>query len=152
MVLLVALAVGCQTKEQPKEIAKSSSTDLKAEIRAQVDSLYEVYEKFGYEWIDFYDDEYTAIYPNSPIKLMNKDSLRAQWKGIYQKYHVKLIERGEPTIIESEDMAISYNSFNEIFVNKVTNDTTKNVGTYIIAWKRQPDDSWKIVFETLHNN
>ena len=78
--------------------------------------------------------------------------MKAQWENIYNKYEVKLLDRGEPTIIESEDMAISYNSFNEIFINKSTNDTIKNVGTYIIAWKRQLDDSWKIVFETLHNN
>ena len=49
-------------------------------------------------------------------------------------------------------MAISYNSFNEIFINKENLDTIKNVGTYIINWKRQPDDSWKIVFETLQNH
>ena len=65
---------------------------------------------------------------------------------------MKLISRGEPTVITSEDMAMSYNSFNEIFIEKISNDTIKNIGTYIITWKRQPDDSWKIVFETLHNN
>ena len=101
---------------------------------------------------DFYADEFTAIYPETPVKLTNKDSLKAQWEGIYKKYDVQLVDRGEPTIIESEDMAISYNSFNEIFINKETRDTIKNVGTYIIAWKRQADDSWKIEFETLQNN
>ncbi|SOE19707.1 hypothetical protein SAMN06298216_0211 [Spirosomataceae bacterium TFI 002] len=146
---LLFICFGCQ---EAKENTKTSSEELKAQIRTQVDSLYLEYEKFGYEWIDFYADEFTAIYPETPVKLTNKDSLKSQWEGIYKKYDVQLVDRGEPTIIESEDMAISYNSFNEIFINKETRDTIKNVGTYIIAWKRQADDSWKIEFETLQNN
>ncbi|SFB54259.1 YybH family protein [Algoriphagus aquimarinus] len=152
LVFLFSLAFGCQQGDQSEEPKKTSSAELKDQIKTQVDSLYSVYEKFGYDWIDFYDNEFTAIYPNSPVKVNSRDSLKAQWDGIYEKFTVKLVERGEPTIIESEDMAISYNSFNEIFIDKKTNDTVKNVGTYIVAWKRQADDSWKIVFETLHNN
>jgi len=152
IVLVFVLIIGCQTNEKPKEISKTSSEDLKTQIKTQVDSLYKVYQRFDYDWIEFYDNQFTAIYPDTPIALIKKDSLKAQWENIYNKYEVKLLDRGEPTIIESEDMAISYNSFNEIFINKSTNDTIKNVGTYIIAWKRQLDDSWKIVFETLHNN
>lgn len=152
LVLILISIIGCQPIEQPKETTKTSSEDLKAEIRIHVDSLYQVYERFDFDWMEFYENDYTAIYPNGPIKLMTKDSLKAQWKRIYENSTVKLLDRGEPTIIESEDMAISYNSFHEIFINKETNDTTNSVGTYIIAWRRQPDKSWKIVFETVHNN
>ncbi|WP_341224723.1 hypothetical protein [uncultured Arcticibacterium sp.] len=152
LAITFSFTIGCQIKEQSKEVSKTSSGELKNMIRNHVDSLYQVYEKFEYDWIDFYEDEYTAIYPETPIQLTKRDSLKKQWENIYKKYDVKLIDRGEPSIIESEDMAISYNSFNEIFINKETNDTIKNVGTYIIAWRRQADDSWKIAFETLHNN
>ncbi|CAZ98064.1 Putative protein [Zobellia galactanivorans] len=31
-------------------------------------------------------------------------------------------------------------------------DTIKNTGSYIANWKRQADDSWKIVLETLQNH
>ncbi|WP_179319452.1 YybH family protein [Winogradskyella helgolandensis] len=136
-----------------KEIAiKTSDSELTTLITKQVDSLYSVYERFDYDWIEFYADNYTAIYPNSQIQHLTKDSLKAQWERIYTKYDVQLIHRGRPTIIPSEDMAISYNTFNEIFINKESSDTIKNIGTYIINWKRQPDDSWKIVFETLQNH
>jgi hypothetical protein len=83
---------------------------------------------------------------------MTKDSLLEQWKRIYNQYNVKLLSRGRPTIIPSEDMAISYNSFNEIFINKETLDTIKNSGIYLVNWKRQSDNSWKIVFEAVHQN
>lgn len=151
-VLLFFVLAGCKkdSKAEPQE--KTSDAELTTIITKQVDSLYTVYERFDYDWIEFYADNYTAIYPYSPIKHMSKDSLRAQWKQIYAKYDVKLIHRGRPTIIPSEDMAISYNTFNEIFINKESSDTIKNVGTYIINWKKQPDSSWKIVFETLQNH
>lgn len=142
----------CEEQKVLEKPQKTPDSELQALIKKQVDSLYAVYSRFDYDWIDFYEERFTAIYPESPVKLNSKDSLFAQWQEIYQDFNVELVNRGQPTIITSEDMAISYNSFNEIFVNKQTQDTTKSMGTYIVAWRRQSDDSWKIVFETLHNN
>lgn len=150
--LLFAVLFGCNNDIKSVILPKTSNSELTALITKQVDSLYKTYQKFDYDWIEFYEEEFTAIYPGTAVQTISKDSLKAQWKRIYKKYDVKLISRGRPTIIPSEDMSISYNSFNEIFINKETNDTIKNVGTYIISWKRQPDDSWKIIFETLQNN
>ncbi|RPD91654.1 hypothetical protein EGM88_14530 [Aureibaculum marinum] len=151
-VILLIVLIGCKMDKNDQTLTKTSDSELKAIITKQVDSLYAVYERFDYDWIEFYADNYTAIYPDSPIQHFTKDSLRSQWERIYAKYDVQLINRGRPTIIPSEDMAISYNTFNEIFINKENSDTIKNVGTYIINWKRQSDDSWKIVFETLQNH
>ncbi|MGJ5640784.1 YybH family protein [Formosa sp. S-31] len=152
IVLLFYILTGCKNDNTLAPEEKPTDAELTALITKQVDSLYSVYQRFDYDWIEFYADNYTAIYPGSPIKQLTKDSLITQWKHIYKTYDVKLISRGRPTIIPSADMAVSYNTFNEIFINKETSDTIKNVGTYIINWKRQPDDSWKIVFETLQNH
>lgn len=152
IVLLFSVLFGCENDKKIDPVIKTSDPELTTLIKKQVDSLYLVYERFDYDWIEFYADNYTAIYPDSPIQHLTKDSLRAQWEQIYAKYDVKLLHRGKPTIIPSEDMAISYNSFNEIFIDKESSDTIKNVGTYIVNWKRQSDDSWKIVFETLQNH
>lgn len=152
LVLLFSVPIACKKDKEVEPETKTSDSELTALITKQVDSLYTVYERFDYDWIEFYADHYTAIYPDSPIQHLTKDSLKAQWEQIYDKYDVQLLHRGRPTIIPSEDMAISYNTFNEIFINKESSDTIKNVGTYIVNWKRQPDDSWKIVFETLQNH
>ncbi|MBU2940793.1 hypothetical protein KO494_14690 [Lacinutrix sp. C3R15] len=152
MVILFCILIGCKIDKKTELVSKTSDSELTALITKQVDSLYSVYERFDYDWIEFYADNYTAIYPDSPIQHLTKDSLIIQWEKIYAKYDVKLIHRGRPTIIPSEDMAISYNTFNEIFINKESADTIKNVGTYIVNWKRQSDNSWKIVFETLQNH
>jgi hypothetical protein len=152
IVLTFQVLFGCKNETKIESVTKTSDSELIDLITEQVDSLYSIYEKFDYDWIDFYDDTYTAMYPDSPIKQMTKDSLIEQWKRIYNQYNVKLLSRGRPTIIPSEDMAISYNSFNEIFINKETLDTIKNSGTYLVNWKRQSDNSWKIVFEAVHQN
>lgn len=152
IVLSLNLLFGCRNERNIEPISKTSDSELIKLITKQVDSLYAVYERFDYDWIEFYDNTYTAMYPDSPIQHMTKDSLIEQWKRIYAKYDVKLLSRGRPTIIPSVDMAISYNSFNEIFINKETLDTIKNEGIYLVNWKRQPGDSWKIVFEAVHNN
>ena len=152
LTLMVGFLIGCENDKKEDGVTKTSDSELTTLITKQVDSLYTVYKRFDYDWIEFYADNYTAIYPDAPIQHLTKDSLIAQWERIYSKYDVQLIHRGRPTIIPSEDMAISYNTFNEIFINKESSDTIKNVGTYIVNWKRQPDDSWKIVFETLQNH
>lgn len=153
LLLPFLLVVACKEPEKVEtQVAKTSETELKEIITKQVDSLYSEYEKFGFEWIDFYEDEFTAIYPERAVKTVTKDSLIAQWEGIYKSYDVKLISRGKPKVIAANDMAISYNSFNEIFINKETQDTIKSVGTYIVSWRKQPNGTWKIAFETLHNN
>ncbi|CAZ98050.1 YybH family protein [Zobellia galactanivorans] len=152
LILIPCIIIGCQSDKKPLPLAKTSDAELTALITKQVDSLYAVYERFDYDWIEFYADNYVAIYPDGPIQNLTKDSLITHWERIYEKYDVQLVHRGRPTIIPSEDMAISYNTFNEIFINKESSDTIKNTGTYIVNWKRQADDSWKIVFETLQNH
>ncbi|MBO0330035.1 YybH family protein [[Muricauda] lutisoli] len=153
VLFLLLLLIGCQNESKSTAIApKKSESDLKEIITQQVDSLYLEYEKFGFEWIDFYEDEFIAVYPDSPVKKVTKDSLIAQWEGIYEDYDVQLVSRGKPNVIVSQDMAVSYNSFNEIFINKTSMDTIKNEGTYIVTWRKQEDGSWKIVFETVQNN
>jgi hypothetical protein len=152
IILSFIALIGCKNENKLVPKTKTSDAEVTNIIIKQVDSLYAVYERFDYDWIEFYDNNYTAIYPDSPVEHMTKDSLKAQWKRIYAKYDVKLLSRGKPTIIPSEDMAISYNSFNEVFIHKETHDTINNQGTYIVNWKRKSDDTWKIVFETVLNN
>ncbi len=154
LILSIGLMFGCQGPKKDK-LAKPENTptsDLETIIEERIDSFYTVYNRFDYDWIDFFEDEFTNIFPDTPIRKISKDSTKAIWKGIYANYDVQLISRGKPSFITSKDMVISHNRFNEIFINKKSKDTIKNVGTYVIAWRRQQNNSWKIVFETVHNN
>lgn len=154
LILLISIMSGCQSqkKDRLEKPVKTPVSDLETIIEEKIDSFYMVYKRFDYDWIDFFDDEFTNVFPDTPIRKISKDSTKAIWKSIYDRYNVQLLSHGKPSFITSEDMVISHNSFNEIFINKQSQDTIKNVGTYIVAWKRQPDNSWKIVFETVQNN
>jgi len=154
LILLISVMSGCQSKKKDRleKPVNTSVYDLESIIEDRIDSFYTVYKQFDYDWIDFFEDEFTNVFPDTPIRKISKDSTKAIWKGIYNRYDVQLISHGKPSFITSEDMVISHNSFNEIFINKESQDTIKNVGTYVVAWRRQPDDSWKIVFESVLNN
>ncbi len=152
LILSLLLVIGCQDNNQLNEQSEVLDTQLENEIRTQIDSFYSVYERYNTDWVDFFEDEFTNVFPDTPIRKTSKDSTKALWERIYEKYDVQLLDRGPPSFILSQDMVLTHNSFNEIFVNKENNDTIKNPGTYIVAWRRQSDDSWKIVFESVQNN
>ncbi len=154
LILFSLMMTGCQKHEKAEQENHEdvSSTELETIIAKELDSFYTVYKRFDYDWIDFFEEEFTNVFPDTPIRKISTDSTKALWKGIYENYEVQLISHGKPTFITSRDMVISHNPFNEIFINKQTRDTATNVGTYITAWRRQKDNSWKIVFETVQNN
>lgn len=143
-ILLISFTIGCQNK--------NSTSNHETIIKTYIDSFYTTYKRYNYDWIDFFEDEFTNVFPDTPIRKISKDSTKAIWKNIYKRYHVKIVDYDKPSFITSQDMVISHNNFNEIFINKQTQDTIKNIGTYIIAWRRQQDNTWKIVFETVQNN
>lgn len=65
--LLSIVLMGC--KNETKIDIKPSDSDLTELITKQVDSLYKVYERFDYDWIEFFDNNYTAIYPDHPYNI-----------------------------------------------------------------------------------
>lgn len=152
LVLSISMVIGCQENNQLNEQTKVSDAELETEIKMQIDSFYKVYLRYNTDWIDFFEDEFTNVFIDTPIRKTSKDSTKALWTRIYKKYDVQLLERGSPSFILSDDMVISHNSFNEIFINKQTNDTIKSPGTYIVAWRKQLDGSWKIAFESVQAN
>lgn len=153
-ILFIGILSGCQNKknERLKKTVTTSVSELETIIGARIDSFYTVYQRFDYDWLDFFENEFTNVFPDTPIRKISKDSTKAIWKGIYDRYDVQLLSHGQPSFITSIDMVISHNNFNEIFINRQSQDTIKNAGTYVVAWRRQPDESWKIAFESVLNN
>ncbi|MGB5553423.1 MAG: hypothetical protein WBM83_02110 [Flavobacteriaceae bacterium] len=128
----------------------SADSENELEVRKEIEDLYEVYTKSDLRWVDFYKDEYVLASDDGMVKKKYADSLRIEWEDIYNRYDVILRERGKPMISVSGNQAFHYNSFDEIFIKKATMDTIENIGTWIVLWKKQKDDSWKIEFETYH--
>ena len=142
----------CEKKNSTGNVLQIDSTDSdnEIEVRKEIEDLYEVYTKSDLKWVDFYNDEYELASDDGSVKKKYVDSLRIEWEDIYKRYDVILRERGKPIINVSGNQAFHYNSFDEIFIKKETKDTIENIGTWIVLWKKQKDDSWKIEFETYH--
>ena len=149
--LVLLLIQSCQDQKSSSFELENSNTAIETEVKKEIEALYDVYTKSDLKWVDFYKDVYTIASSDGTIKTKYADSLRIEWEDIYNRYDVILQERGNPTVIASGNQAFHYNSFDEIFIKKTTNDTTRSMGTWVVLWKKQNDNSWKIEFETYHS-
>jgi len=140
----IILLTNCQSTVQ------NSNEEIEAIILQEIDGLYEVYTKSDLKWVNYYQDEFTAISNNGTSQLRNAKDLRVQWKNIYEKYEVVLRDHGPPTLLVSQDQVVHYNTFDEILIEKETADTTVSIGTWIVVWKKQENNTWKINLETYH--
>ena len=152
LILTALITSSCQEKQEQQMPESTPIFELESVIEQELDSFYIAYRRSDGSWIDFFEDEFTNVFPDTPIRKISKDSTRSIWKNIYDNYDVQLISRGKPSFITSEDMVISHNQFEEVFIDKESNDTIWNAGSYTVAWRRQADNSWKIVFESVQNN
>ena len=155
LLFILTVLWGCQQQQPEIRLEKTapvSGSELIATMEANVDSFYAAYERFDNSWLDFFEEEFTNAFPDTPIRSTSKNSTKALWEGIYSRYDVQLIARGKPSFIASNDMVISHNAFHEIFISKASGDTTNVAGTYVLAWRRQPDKTWKIAFESVLNS
>ena len=148
--LVMFFIQSCQEPNKPSFENKNSTARIETQIKNEIDALYDVYTKSDLKWVDFYKDVYTVSAMDGSIQTKYADSLRIEWEDIYNRYEVILKDHGEPTIIASGDQALHYNTFDEIFIKKATNDTIINIGSWVALWKKQSDNSWKIEFETYH--
>ncbi len=151
-IIIVLIFLSCKNRQSTTAEIDSVFKDsiFEIEIKKTIEDLYKVYSKSDLQWVDFYKDKYTIVSGNGAIKTIDRDSLRAYWEKMYKKYNVILNNRGKPTLSVSGNQAFHYNTFDEILINKTTNDTIENIGTWVVLWKKQNDDSWKIEFETYN--
>lgn len=138
----------CNNQNSSNSYANAKTT-AESEVQKAIATAYNYYTKSDIRWVDFYNDKYTVITGDGTALTMYADSLRKNWLKRYKNYDVIVLNHGQPTVIASENQALHFNTASEMFINKTTNDTTKNgAGTWIALWKKQNDNSWKIVWET----
>ncbi len=146
-VLFLILSCGDQ-KNSSLEIEKSNS-DIEAEVKKEIEALYDVFTKSDLKWVDYYKKEYTVAARDGSFQTKHSDSLRIEWEDIYNRYDVILQDHGKPTVFADGNQALHFNTYDEIYINKATNDTTRSIGSWIVLWEKQIDNSWKIEFETI---
>ncbi len=147
VLFMLALVYSCNYQKNRKP-DPDSAVLAESEVRNAVNQAYDYYSHADMQWIDYYNDSFTIINNNGEAITNHADTLRKQWKNMYQNNEVTVLSQGDPTIIASGKQVLHYNKVHEIIVNHESHDTIDNKGTWIALWKKQADDSWKIVWET----
>jgi hypothetical protein len=150
---MVFLLAGCQGRmaSNHKEEAIYHG-EVEAYIKDEIKNMYKLYEKSDPGWVDYYQAHYRLISGNGTVIPETVKSLRAEWKKIYDRDTVIVLNHGEPTVIASEDLAVHWNSVSEVIISKETGDTLrKNSGVWMGVWQKQDDGSWKISAETYQS-
>lgn len=144
-VMTIALIwVGCENQAKPEQ------SNSKEEVKKAWQKLYDYYGKADMRFIDFYEDDVLRMGTNGDYKV-GKKVFEQAWKEYYNENVVKLLDYSEPTILESDDQSVTFNTYKEIFIDKESRDTTYVEGTWIAVWKKQEDKSWKIRMTTWHH-
>ena len=145
LILLTSfLTLGCQQQKVQSE------EEIKAEITALFNGLYEDYEAFDV-------DKFTGYYQDDVIRMgtdgtyeIGKDIFKQGWLESAENYDMVLLDYSQPTVLSSQDQVVTFNTYHELFIEKATQDTTEVHGTWIGVWKKQEDGSWKLRMTTWH--
>lgn len=143
-ILSLVLIVGCEL---------STNKNLEAEKAAVLEAwtgLYEAYSAGNLEeMLTYYEDDVIRMGTSGTIQ-KGKEKFRKGWQENYRKNEVEILDYSNPTILMASDHVTTYNTYDEIFISKNTNDTTSVTGTWIAIWKKQEDGSWKARMTTWH--
>lgn len=121
-----------------------------AEILEAWSGLYETYTDGTLEdMLNYYQDDVIRMGKGGNTQI-GKDLFREGWERTYEQYEVEILNYSQPEILMGHDQVVTYNTYDEIFIEKETADTTRANGTWIGIWKLQDDGSWKLRMTTWH--
>lgn len=123
---------------------------IKTEVGKAWKGLYNDYENANISFTDYYQEDVIRMGTDGGYEV-GKEIFKKGWVDHYKDNEVQLLAYSQPTILPSRDQAVTFNTYDEIFINKQTQDTTFVKGTWVAIWKRQQNGSWKICMSTWHN-
>ena len=142
--LLFMLLISCKNNEV------QSDKMIETEIIKLFNNLYEDYKVFDV-------DKFTSYYQDDVIRMgtdgtyeIGKEVFKQGWIETAEKFEMVLLDYSQPTVLVGQDQVVTFNTYDELFINKETRDTTKVNGTWIGIWKKQEDGSWKLRMTTWH--
>ncbi|MFZ3217163.1 MAG: SgcJ/EcaC family oxidoreductase [Candidatus Acidiferrales bacterium] len=159
--LLAALVVSCFVTACTNSVEKNAQAELE---RARVAQLSRAADEAAIRaatiaWsqasvardldkaVSVYADDAVVLAPGSPI-LRDKESIRKDWAGgfalpgpglSFQAQYVEVSQAG--------DLAYEYGTYDFVTTDKKGKPTDAK-GKFVVIWKKQPDNSWKVVVDT----
>lgn len=143
-ILLFSILVGCETKS---EYSEESVTQ---EIQRVFNDFYSKYNNRDIAFTDYYSDDVIRLAPSGEFT-EGVETFREGWKETIENDAFELLSFGEPRFIISREQVVSFNKFDEVFIDPENGDSTRYTGTWVAVWQKQPDDQWKIEMTTWHS-
>lgn len=124
---------------------------VKTEIQTVFEDFYSKYENEDLSFTDYYTDDVIRLAPSGEFT-DSVDEFRERWKQTIEDDSFDLLDFGEPRFIISPEQVVSFNTFDEIFIEPESGDTTRYTGTWVAVWQKQDNGDWKIRMTTWHSN
>ena len=142
--ILAVLIIGCNESEV------QSDKEIESEITKLYNNLYEDYRAFDVDkFTNYYQDDVIRMGTDGTYET-GKDIFKKGWIESAEKFDMVLLDYSKPTVLVGQDQVVTFNTYDELFINKETRDTTEVHGTWIGIWKKQEDGSWKLRMTTWH--
>jgi ketosteroid isomerase-like protein len=95
----------------------------------------------------FLEEDVTSIRPNSPV-LKGKNALLERWSGILQDPTATISWKPLRAVIAaSGDLGFTVGSY-EVTRDSGQGKKAAGSGKYITIWRKQPDGTWKVTFDS----
>lgn len=144
IVFFPLLISGCNNEEIQSE------QEIEKEITELFNNLYQDYKVFDVDkFTSYYQDDVIRMGENGKYQV-GKEIFKNNWIESSQKSDMVLLDYSQPTVLVGQDQVVTFNTYDELFIDKQTRDTTRVNGTWIGIWKKQDDGSWKLRMTTWH--
>jgi ketosteroid isomerase-like protein len=118
------------------------------EIRQVFDALHAAYVADDVDAItSFYEEDAVRLPAGLPI-IRGLATIRERMVRSREQTDVFFDDIGEPALQRSGDLAVTYSTYDERRISKASGEVTRQVGQWLLVWRRQADGTWKVSIET----
>jgi uncharacterized protein (TIGR02246 family) len=144
-IFLIFIASGCQ---QGERVLLEPKVDVEADIQAIKDIVKEYEGAVNTADIDrylqLYADDVIDIYPNMPA-LSGKEAIRNRDQQLFEEVTLQDVYTVQDVKV-SGDLAVTHVTLSAVITIKASGETSKTNGNWILIFRKQSDDSWKIIY------
>jgi len=144
--LVFLCCLGCQ---QGERVLVESKADVEADIQAIKDTIAELNGAVNsadlYKLVSIYGDDAVRIPPNEPPSV-GKAAIQQSAQQMFDN----MSPREEKDVVEdirvSGDLAVAYVKWSSLITPKTGSEPFDVNGNWILVFKRESDNSWKIIY------
>ncbi|AVR44636.1 hypothetical protein C7S20_04815 [Christiangramia fulva] len=141
--LVFTNCAGDENAEKPKD-------QIEDQVQKAYNKMFKSYAEGTDDFFEYYEDDFVRVESDGSIHT-GIDQPKKDWNRFLKTHKVELLNYEEdPKMVIGSDQVVTIGKFKELFIEKKSQDTTRNTGVYISSWRKQPDGKWKISMDTFH--